>query len=58
MAHQDDLGRQDVSGGLDDGQIAESIPETEIPRHNSPDVPVKRIIQEVRFPLRNATYSS
>jgi len=39
-------------------QIVESILETEIPRHDSPYVPVKRIIQEVRFPLRNATYSS
>ena len=46
------------SGGLDDFEIIESFHETEIPRLHSPNVPVKRIIQEVRFPLRNATHSS
>jgi hypothetical protein len=43
-------GDRTFSGGLDDGEIIESLHETEIPKDDSPDVPVKRIIQEVRFP--------
>jgi hypothetical protein len=47
-----------LSGGLDDRQIFESVLETEIPIDSNPEVPLKRIIQEVRLPPSNATYSS
>jgi len=52
VCHGFQIGWEDrtFSGGLDDGEIIESFLETEIPRKRSPEVPVKRIIQEVRFP--------